>query len=302
MTQNLQKFLEYLAYEKKYSTHTCTAYEKDISDFSAYLKETFEVENPAEVKYVMVRGWTVALVEAGLTNRTINRKISSLQSFYAFLLRTGEVEANPLARHKALKVTKKLRIPFSEAEVADVFEILDKGQGFEGLRDKLIVSLFYGTGMRRAELINLTLDDIDFSNKVIKVMGKRNKERLIPMIVSVEDTLHHYIEEWQKQFPEIENRILLVTDKGQKLYETFVYRIINGYFSKVSLKVKKSPHMLRHSFATHLLKGGADITAVKDLLGHSSLAATQVYTHNSIAELTKAYRNAHPRNKKKDGG
>jgi integrase/recombinase XerC len=203
-----------------------------------------------------------------------------------------------LAKHKALKTNKKVQIPFSEQEMNVVLNELALETDFEGLRNKLIVELFYATGIRRIELIQIKLNDIDLHNKTLKVLGKRNKERYIPLISTVIETLNIYMIERNSLNLIIDKNYLFLTKKGLKIYETLVYRIINDYFSKASSKVKRSPHILRHSFATHLLNQGANLNAVKELLGHTSLAATQVYTHNSISELKKVYSNTHPRSKK----
>ena len=224
-------------------------------------------------------------------------QISSINSYYKFLLKTDSIKVNPLAKHKALKVSKKVQIPFSQEEVKKVLDEFDFDNTFEGVRDKLIIELFYSTGIRRAELVQLQLTDIDLSNKNLKVLGKRNKERYLPLLESVLNTIKMYLMKREELENIVNKETLFLTNTGYKIYETLVYRIINNYFSKASSKVKKSPHILRHSFATHLLNQGADLNAVKELLGHSSLAATQVYTHNSIAELKKVYAKSHPRNK-----
>ena len=295
-TMCFQAFREYLQLEKKYSPHTLTAYLKDLEDFQKFASEEYQYSEIADVNYAIVRSWIVSLVDSGISNRTVNRKISSLKTYYKFLLKTGQIEINPLAKHKALKTSKKIQVPFSENEIVSVMEMLSAEKGFEGMRDRLIVELFYSTGIRRAELINIKLNDVSFAQRTIKVLGKRNKERIIPLLPAVLKT----IEEYLPLRHELENikdaDFLFLTQKGVKIYETLVYRIINSYFSEASEKVKKSPHILRHSFATHLLNEGADINAVKELLGHSSLASTQVYTQNSIAKLKEVYKNSHPRN------
>jgi integrase/recombinase XerC len=208
------------------------------------------------------------------------------------------IKQNPLAKHKALKTSKKLQVPFSEKEVNKVLDVIAHDNTFEGVRNKLIIELFYSTGIRRIELIGVKLSDIDLANKTLKVLGKRNKERYVPLLNSVIQTIKLYKTQRQGLSKITDFEFLFLTKKGVKIYETLVYRIINEYFSMASLKVKKSPHILRHSFATHLLNQGADLNAVKELLGHSSLAATQIYTHNSITELKKVYSKAHPRSKK----
>ena len=296
---NFKAFTDFLFLEKKYSLHTVNAYKKDLEDFLKFNQEEFDSDSIDHVNYSQIRSWIINMVESGLSNRTINRKISSLNSFYKFLLKIEEIQINPLAKHKALKTASKVQIPFSENEINSVLMELDYDKSFEGIRNKLIVELFYSTGIRRIELVEIKTNDIDLYTKTLKVKGKRNKERIIPLINPVVDTIKEYLLERSdlQNIRDAEN--FFITKKGVKIYETLVYRIINDYFSIASNKVKKSPHILRHSFATHLLNQGADLNAVKELLGHSSLAATQVYTHNTIEELKKVYSNAHPRNKMK---
>lgn len=290
--------MDYLSLEKKYSELTVQAYEKDILSFSAFAKANYDQDDIATVHYSQIRSWIVSLVDIGISNRTVNRKVSSLKSFYKFLIKIETIEVSPLVKHKSLKVPKKLQIPFSENEITEVFDLLAVSDDFESLRDLLLIELLYGTGMRRAELIGLTLNSLDMSQKTIKVIGKRNKERIIPLLPNICDTIYKYLEKRDEIIPRQSETPLLITKKGIKLYDTLVYRIINHYFSKTSNKIKKSPHIIRHSFATHMLNQGADLNIVKDLLGHASLASTQVYTHNSIAALRNVYKNAHPRNKK----
>ena len=248
------------------------------------------------MNYSVVRSWIVSLVDSGISNRTVNRKISSLKTYYKFLLKTGQIEINPLAKHKALKTSKKIQVPFSEKEIGNVMEMFGEENDFEGLRNRLIVELFYSTGIRRAELINIKVTDVSFAQKTLKVLGKRNKERIVPILPTVLQSINDYLQQRSELGSIKDTDALFLTQKGVKIYETLVYRIINSYFSKASEKVKKSPHILRHSFATHLLNEGADINSVKELLGHSSLASTQVYTQNSIAKLKEVYKNSHPRN------
>ena len=237
------------------------------------------------------------MIDADIANNTVNRKVSSLKSFYKFLQKTGLIEINPLAKHKALKVSKKVQVPFTSKEINQVILNINKNKDFDSIRNKLLVELLYSTGIRRAELINIKERDVNKANCTIKVLGKRNKERFVPILASVLDTLDEYLILRNKN--QFDSEFLLITSKGNKIYETLVYRIINSYFSQVSSKVKKSPHILRHSFATHLLNEGADLNSVKELLGHSSLASTQVYTHNSLDAIKKVYNQAHPRSKKK---
>ncbi|MEP6262638.1 MAG: tyrosine-type recombinase/integrase [Gillisia sp.] len=286
-------FLEYLLLEKKYSHNTVTAYEADLKSFAGFIKAEFNQDSLQKIHYPQIRSWIILLVGQGLSNRSINRKIASLKAFYRFLLGIGQIEVNPLAAHKALKIKKSIQIPFSRDEVSQVIKAIEPVD-FVTSRDLTIIMMFYATGIRRAELIGITLADLDLKNSSVKVMGKRKKERYIPLLPEICRKLHEYLgyraEVVQPKIP-----YLFITEKGIKMYENLVYRIINNYFSEASGKVKKSPHILRHSFATHLLNEGANLNAVKELLGHSSLAATQVYTHNSISELSKVYNHAHPR-------
>ncbi len=289
-------FLNYISLEKKYSQHTVTAYRNDLNSFQKFCMNEFEDDDIVLVNYQQIRNWIVLLVNNGISNRTINRKISSLKSFYKFLQKIKQIEVSPLAKHQALKVAKRVQVPFSENEIENVLNMNDERTDFESVRNKLIVELLYSTGMRRSELINLKMMDVDFSNQVVKVLGKRNKERYIPLLKSVIISLKKYI--GFREDIKTNQSYLLLTKKGKIIYDTLVYRIINNYFSAVSSKVKKSPHVIRHSFATHLLNEGADLNSVKELLGHSSLASTQVYTHSSLGKLKEVYNQAHPRSEK----
>ncbi|CAL2101338.1 Tyrosine recombinase XerC [Tenacibaculum sp. 190130A14a] len=289
----IDAFIDYLSLEKKYSKHTIKAYEADLMAFKRFCVKEFDQEDIEELHYNQIRNWIVSLVNANVANRSINRKVSSLKSFYKFLQKIGEIEVNPLSSHKSLKVQAKVQLPFSEEEVLKVFEEMVEENDFVGIRNKLIVELLYTTGIRRAELIRIKELDVNYNDKTLKVVGKRNKERYVVLLDMVLDTLKRYL----KSKKQIDTNIdeLLVTERGNKLYETLVYRIINSYFSRASTKVKKSPHMLRHTFATHLLNGGASLNTVKELLGHSSLASTQVYTHSSLEQIKEVYNKAHPR-------
>lgn len=294
----IKEFIAYLELEKNYSRHTIVAYEKDLREFAAFYTDNFGAKDLSCVQYVVVRSWIVALSEDGLSNRSINRKVASLKAYYRFLQKIGEIVASPLNKHKALKTSKKMEIPFSQVEMEAVLSSIGYADDFEGRRDQLMIHLLYATGIRRAELINLKLCDVDFEKNTIKVLGKRNKERFIPMLKSLKPHFINYYSERDKIENLGENQFIFVSKLGNKIYETLVYRIINKYFKEVSSKLKRSPHVLRHTFATHLLDKGADLNSVKELLGHSSLASTQVYTHNSIASLKKAHALAHPRSKK----
>ncbi|KRD59613.1 integrase [Flavobacterium sp. Root935] len=297
MKTNKEAFRDYLLLEKKYSSHTVGAYLNDIVSFESFVVESFDQDNIDAVNYSQVRSWIVCLVDQNISNVSVNRKMASLKAFYKFLLKTKQIEINPMLKHKALKTPKVVQVPFSEKELKDLLSQIEVPVGFEEVRDKLIVEMFYVTGMRRAELIHLEIKNVDRSAGVIKVLGKRNKERIIPILPIIVDQIDVYIKERDGLDNIVDSDYFFISKKGLKLSESFVYRLINSYFSRVSEKVKKSPHVLRHTFATHLLNNGADLNSVKELLGHSSLASTQVYTHNSLAELKKVYKGAHPRNK-----
>ncbi len=298
MASNINAFRDYLQFEKKYSPHTVNAYLNDLAYFEAFNKNHFDQETIEQVNYSQIRSWIVSLVDDNMSNVSVNRKIASLKAFYKFLLKIKQIEVSPLLKHKALKTPKKIQIPFSEKEVDEVLSQMQNPVGFEEIRNKLVIDLFYTTGMRRAELIHLKLVNVDLSNGVIKVLGKRNKERLIPVLPIITEQLSLYIKERCSLEVIVSEDYFFLTKKGLKLNDSFVYRLINSYFSTVSEKVKKSPHVLRHTFATHLLNNGADLNSVKELLGHSSLASTQVYTHSSLSELKQVYKDAHPRNQK----
>lgn len=297
MRNNLQSHTEYLEKEKKYSPLTVKAYHNDIVSFQDFLNEAHDACKLEQANYPIIRSWIVKLSDSEMAPSSINRKMASLKSFYKFLLKTKQIAVNPFVKHKSLKTPKQVQIPFSEKEINQLFETQFLESDFESVRNRLVVELFYATGMRRAELINLEVNAIDFYRKTIKVLGKRNKERIVPLLPSTLEIVTLYLSKRK----EIENIIhpekLILSKKGNKISETFVYRLINDYFSTVSEKVKKSPHVLRHSFATHLLNNGADLNSVKELLGHASLSSTQIYTHSSLSELKKVYNHAHPRNK-----
>ena len=298
MKNNKEAFREYLQLEKNYSPHTVLAYWNDIVSFESFNSLHFDQHDIDQANYSQIRSWIVSLVDAHVSNVSVNRKIASLKAYYKFLLKTKQIEASPLLKHKSLKTPKKIQIPFSEKEVDAVLLFMQNPVGFEAVRDKLIVDLLYTTGMRRTELIHLKLANVNFGASTIKVLGKRNKERIIPILPVINCQFEGYLKERNELENIIDEEYFFLSKKGVKINESFVYRLINSYFSTVSEKVKKSPHILRHTFATHLLNNGADLNSVKELLGHSSLASTQVYTHNSLTELKKVYKQAHPRNQK----
>ena len=297
MENNLKNFEDYLKLEKNFSIHTVNAYISDLKYFEIFLQDKFEATNLNDVNYSLIRSWIVQLVGCGISNSTINRKMQSLKSYYKFLLKINVIFSSPLSKHRALKTAKVLQIPFSEFELKTVLNNYEYKSGFEGIRDKLIIDLFYTTGIRRSELINLKIQDIDCSNYTIKVLGKRNKERLVPILPVVVQQINLYLIERLNLEHIKDNLFFFINLKGVKLYDSFVYRLINCYFSEVSEKVKKSPHILRHTFATHMLNNGSDLNSIKEFLGHSSLASTQIYTNSSLLELKKVHNKAHPRNK-----
>ena len=297
MRNNLQSHLEYLEKEKKYSPLTVNAYQKDILSFQLFLNKNHDACILEEVNYALIRSWIVELSDSKIAASSINRKMASLKSFYKFLLKTKQIDSNPFVKHKSLKTPKQVQIPFSEKEINTLFEIHFLEADFESIRNRLVIELLYTTGMRRAELINLDIHAIDFYSNTIKVLGKRNKERIIPLIASTSEVIKLYLTKRKELIIINVPEKLILSKKGNKISETFVYRLINDYFSGISEKVKRSPHVLRHSFATHLLNNGADLNSVKELLGHASLSSTQIYTHSSLSELKKVYSNAHPRNK-----
>jgi integrase/recombinase XerC len=295
---SLAAFVNYLSLEKNFSDHTLGAYKSDISSFKAFCRDEFDSDHIIDIDYSAIRSWIVVLVNSGISNRSINRKVASLKAYYKFLHQLGRIDINPLSGHKALKTSKRVEVPFSENEMEIVLKQIPFEKDFEGVRDKLMIELLYTTGIRRAELINLKVTDVDLKGNLMKVLGKRNKERLVPLLQSTIAIFVDYFEERNGLNNLENNQYVFLSKTGSKIYSTLVYRVINKYLSKVSSKVKKSPHILRHTFATHMLNNGADLNSVKELLGHSSLASTQVYTHNSIAELKKVHFTSHPRSKK----
>jgi integrase/recombinase XerC len=295
---NLQAFQEYLQLEKNYSMHTVNAYVKDLLFFKEFLKTNFEQETLEDVNYSMIRSWIVFMVDNEMSNSSVNRKIASLKAFYKFLLKIKQINSSPLLKHKSLKTPKILQIPFSEKELDNVLNEIKYPDGFDGVRDKLIIDLFYTTGIRRSELIGLKIQNVNTSTATLKVLGKRNKERILPILPIILNQINLYLSERARLEQVKDSEYFFLMLKGVKLNDSFVYRLINYYFSNVSEKVKKSPHILRHTFATHMLNNGADLNSVKELLGHSSLASTQIYTHSSLSELKKVYGDAHPRNQK----
>lgn len=290
------EYIRFLTTEKKYSPHTVKAYTSDLNAALEYFRFTIDAGLELNsLSYALIRNYIAYLNAQGVSARSINRKMSVLNGYFKFERRNERLIQNPLEAHKALKTPQSLSIPFSEDEMEHLDEHwASQDTGFSGLRNRLIVESLYATGMRRAELINLKTVDLDMEQGVLKILGKGKKERLVPMIGTLVNLFKEYLllKKFQFEHPSL---FLFTTDKGEKLYPEFVYRLVNSYLKEVSVKQKKSPHMLRHTFATHLLNRGADLNTVKELLGHSSLAATQVYTHSSIEELKSVYKASHPR-------
>ena len=293
----IDRYLEYINIEKRYSPNTIISYRKDLEDFAKFLLDTESIENLQKADKKMVRNFIIHLNNQKLSKRSINRKISTLKSFYNFLLRISEIKTSPLEGISMLKFYAEKQIPFSEEEMKHLLLILEEAQ--VELLDKLIIEVLYQTGMRRAELCNLPLENVNFSRNEIVVIGKGNKERIVPISPDLSKVLKIYYLEHRKPTAEAE-RYFFVSSKGKKITEKFVYLMVTSYLSQVSLKEKKSPHILRHSFATHVLNGGAEISKVKKIMGHASLASTQVYTNANIEQLKKVFRAAHPRGNKKD--
>ena len=290
----ISNFSDYLSKEKKFSNNTVVAYVRDVDTFKNFCFENHNLKNISKVPYSIIRDWIINLSEKKLSALTINRKISSLSKFYDFLIKIQEIKSSPLQNHKRLKVQKKIIIPFSEDEVLRVIDVFSNN--FEGKRNLLIVDMLYSTGIRREELINIKINDLQLNQNLIKVLGKRNKERLVPLIVDLKKRIEEYLKyrkEIKTNFP-----FLFITKTGRKIGPSLVYRVVKNYFSKVSTKVKTSPHVLRHSFATHMLNNGADINSIKEIMGHSSLASTQIYTKIKLPKIINDYKKNHPRERK----
>lgn len=292
----IQSFIDSLKFENRYSEHTLIAYYNDLSEFENFIMIEFPDENISTAQPYIIRAWLSSLAEKEFKSTTINRKISSINSYYNFLKKNYNLEKNPASSIKPLKNPKSLPQYVSEDSMDNLFDNIEFGKDYSGVLDFTLVSLFYATGMRLSELTNLKEADIDFYNLSVKVLGKRNKHRIIPLHNEIIDTLHNFINIKHKEFDEsTHDNYLFLTPRGRPIYSKFVYRRINYYLSLITTLTKKSPHILRHSFATHLLNKGADLNAIKEILGHASLAATQIYTHNSIEKLKLVYKQAHPK-------
>lgn len=291
----VNSFLKYLQYEKRYSPKTITSYQTDLGQFSLFLEETFREKHPEHVRYGEVRAWVVHLVDSKIDARSINRKIACLRSFYRFCLKQEVIAKDPMVKIKVLKVKKKLPHFVKEADMAGLLDGDLFSDDLEGRRNRLIIELFYGTGIRLSELIGLKEQQVNINERTIKVLGKRNKERVIPFGKNLVTIIRSYLMARNREVQKNTHGFLLVTNSGKPLYPMMVYRLVRRYMGSFTAMEKKSPHVLRHSYATHLLNKGAEINAVKELLGHTSLAATQVYTHNSMEKLKKVFDQAHPK-------
>jgi len=292
-----ERFIQYLQFEKRYSPHTVISYRTDLHQFDQFLQAHFDLSLPEEAQPPMVRSWLVDLMDDGLSTRSINRKLSSLKSFFRFLMKEGLIVESPLLRVPSPKTAKRLPVFIAEESMSQLFKQTEPADGYENHRDRMMLETFYATGMRLSELIGLRTKDIDFGSSTMRVLGKRNKERLIPFGQHLHQALQDYLKEKQNTHFLVEEPegFLFLTVQGKKLYSRLVYRIVNKYLEQVSLEEKKSPHVLRHTFATHMLNRGADLNAIKEILGHANLSATQVYTHNTIDKLKKIYQQAHPK-------
>lgn len=293
--QLIQSFLDYLKFQKRYSQHTIISYENDLQSFSDFIITTFGETDVNQVNASFIRSWLASLKEGGMESKSINRKISSLKSFFKYQLREGNISISPMTTIVSPKIKKRLPQFVDEKEVAVLFNHVEFPDDWKGRTERLIMSLFYNTGMRQAELVLLKEKQVDKSNRAIKVLGKGNKERVIPISVELMGMLQEYIASKRNLLESCDQDNVLVNEKGKKLQPRYVYDVVKHYLSMVTTINKKSPHVLRHTFATHLLNNGAELNAVKELLGHSSLAATQVYTHNTIEKLKDVYKKAHPK-------
>ena len=292
----IKSFIQYLTFEKRYSANTITAYSNDLQQFQDFLTTTYEGTDINSPSHIYIRSWIASLMNDGkMTGRSINRKISSLKTFYKFLKKQGHISKNPMQKIVSPKISKKLPVFVEEQNIRKLFSSIEFSDDFEGARDRLILAILYSTGMRLSELINLRVRDIQLYDLTVKVLGKGNKERIIPIDAGLADEMKNYQKFRNDLFPGNPEDYFLLTDKGKKLYAKFVYNLVNRYLGIITTVDKKSPHTLRHTFATHLLNNGAELNAIKELLGHANLSATQVYTHNTIEKLKDIYKQAHPK-------
>ena len=296
-----EKYIDYLQFEKRYSAHTVLAYHTDLDDFSDFLIMQYKISDLVQTDYTLIRSWLISLIDRKISNRSVNRKLSTLKSFYRYCQRQGLLTSNPMLKVVAPRTSKHLPVFLTRTNLDDLLRKVEFEDTYEGVRDKMILTLFYATGIRRAELVQIKIPDIDLDKGTLKVLGKRNKERIVPLGGNVIDSLNEYLiireqilssamKKSENIFPS-----LFVTSKGSPVYPKLIYNLVHKHLSVIASNSKLSPHVLRHTFATHMLDDGADLNAIKEILGHSSLAATQVYTHNTIEKLKTIYKQAHPR-------
>lgn len=290
---NLELFISYLTFEKRYSAHTCSAYKHDLEQYSAFILKEFEEADLINVNHRIIRQWLSSLMENEMDARSVNRKISCLKSFYKYMIRLGKMQTNPMVKIVSPKTAKKLPVYIQAEKMDNLLDRVAWKDDFEGIRNHLIIELFYTSGMRLAELMSLTAASINFNQKQLKVLGKRNKERIIPILPEMAEHIKKYTQLRNALNPDTD--FLFVMENGKALYRSAIYRLVNKELGQVTSQEKRSPHVLRHSFATEMLNNGADLNAIKEILGHANLQATQVYTHNTIEKLKKAYTKAHPR-------
>ncbi len=290
-----ESFLKYLQYEKRYSPHTIRSYLDDIEQFMSFSDFNDKNFKPGNVDHKKIRSWIVDLVNNNISIRSVRRKISTLKSFYKYLLREGHVSYNPVEKILTPKADNKLPAFINKKHMDILLDDIDFGSDFNGIRNKLIIEMFYNTGIRVSELINLKINSINIDELKLKVTGKRNKERIIPFTSVFRDSLQKYLDIRLEKYRSGGDNFLFLTEKSNKMYPKLVYRIVNKYLNLITTIEKKSPHVLRHTFATHMLNAGADLNAIKELLGHSNLAATEIYTHNTFERLKTIYKQAHPR-------
>ncbi len=295
--EKISLFIKYIKFEKRYSEHTLSAYQRDLHQFFLFVLNTYDIKKAENIKHVHIRAWIVSLIQDKVATKSINRKLSCLKSFFKFILKRGMLSLNPMTKIINPKSGKRLPVFVDQKAMRQLFEDIQFADDYIGFRDKTILEMLYLTGIRRSELIGLKRSDLDLEMKTIKVLGKGKKQRIIPIAKSLKISLNQYLKALEETFGS-ENSFLFLTQKGKKLYPKLVYLIVKRSLSKVTSIEQKSPHVIRHSFATHLSNNGAELNAIKELLGHSNLSATQIYTHNSIDRLKAVYEKAHPKAKK----
>ena len=297
---NKGSFLDYLRFEKHYSQHTVRSYDNDIGQFFSFISRHKGSDDLSDISSSDVRSWMIEMLDNNYSAVSVHRKISSLRTFFSYTMRSGDIKVNPVENIVLPKRKKRLPVFVEETSLNELLDTFDFGDSFSGVRDRTMIEMLYTTGMRKAELIGLRLADVDLPNNTLRVLGKRNKERIIPLLSSFSENLAEYIRLRSEHFPGQHPGWLFLTDKGNKLYERFVYNTVRRYLNMVTTIEKKSPHVLRHTFATHMLNHGADLNSVKEILGHANLSATQVYTHNTFEKLKTVYKQAHPRANKNE--